>query len=194
MKTINKIKTIKILALLLTTMAVVTSCSNDDDPEPVNEEEVITTITASLTPVGGGTTIILQSQDLDGDGPNAPTISVSGKFAANTTYNGSLDLLNETESPAESITSEILEEDEEHQFFFNATNSIATFDYADSDSDGNPIGLEFTLTTSVNSGTGTISITLRHEPNKSAAGVINGDITNAGGETDISVSFAVEVE
>ena len=35
---------------------------------------------------------------------------------------------------------------------------------------------------------------LRHEPDKSAAGVSSGDITNAGGETDIEVSFNVIIE
>lgn len=190
MKTIGKMKTIKILALLLFSIVIVTSCSNDDDnPDPVNEEEVITTLTATLTPVGGGTAITMRSQDLDGDGPNAPVLFVSGDLVAGTTYNGTIEVLNETETPAEDITEEIEEEDDEHQFFFAATNGIATFAYSDMDGDGNPIGLEFTLTTAGAAGTGDITITLRHEPDKDAAGVSDGDITNAGGETDISVTF-----
>jgi hypothetical protein len=39
-----------------------------------------------------------------------------------------------------------------------------------------------------------LKITLRHEPNKKASGVVGGSITNAGGETDIEVSFDVEVK
>ncbi|HBK71516.1 MAG TPA: type 1 periplasmic binding fold superfamily protein, partial [Flavobacteriaceae bacterium] len=35
---------------------------------------------------------------------------------------------------------------------------------------------------------------LRHEPNKSASGVSDGDITNAGGETDIEVIFNITVQ
>ena len=185
------LKRIVILSLLTGTFV---ACSNDDDTPPIiNEEEVITTLTATLKPVGGGTDIILQTRDIDGDGPNPPVITVSGNLLANITYNGSLDLLNETESPAEPITEEIEEEDDEHQFFFQATNSIATFSYNDADSDGNPIGLSFILTTG-NAGTGTITITLRHEPNKSASGVSEGNITNAGGETDISATYPVIVE
>ena len=38
------------------------------------------------------------------------------------------------------------------------------------------------------------TITLRHEPAKTATGVSGGDITNAGGETDIEVVFDVTVE
>ena len=184
------LKTIVIFSLL--TGAFV-GCSDDDTPILINEEEVITTLSATLKPVGGGTDIELKTVDSDGDGPNPPVVTISGNLLANTTYNGSLDLLNETVSPAESITEEIAEEDDEHQFFFQATNSIATFQYSDQDGDGNPIGLSFTLT-SGNAGSGAITITLRHEPNKSADGVSAGDITNAGGETDITATFPIVVE
>lgn len=188
-------KTFKKVSILFLSTFIFIACSNDDDnPLPVNEEEVITTLTATLTPVGGGATITLQTRDLDGDGPNPPVIAVSGPLAVNKTYNGSLILLNETESPAELINAEIEEEDEEHQFFFQATNGIATFNYLDFDGDGNPVGLEFTLTTSANAGSGSITITLRHEASKDAAGVSDGDIANAGGETDIQAIFAVTVQ
>jgi hypothetical protein len=187
--------TFKKVSILFLSTLVFTACSNDDDnPTPVNEEEVITTLAATLVPVGGGTTVTLETRDLDGDGPNAPVVTVSGPLAVGTVYNGSLELLNETESPAESINAEIEEEDDEHQFFFQASNSIATFAYSDVDGNGNPLGLEFTLTTSDVSGNGNITITLRHEPNKDAAGVTEGDITNAGGETDIQAVFAVSVQ
>ncbi len=189
MKNLKNIYILPLLALFFM------ACSNDDDtPVPVIEEEVITTMTATLVPNGGGTTITLQTRDLDGkDGPNAPVLDISGNLAANTTYTGSIEILNETESPAEDITEEIEEKDEEHQFFFQATNSIATFTYSDQDGDGNPIGLSFTLTTG-SAGTGTITITLKHEPNKTASGVKDGDITNAEGETDVSASFNVTVQ
>ncbi|MFT6148889.1 MAG: hypothetical protein ACJAUH_001575, partial [Saprospiraceae bacterium] len=85
------------------------------------------------------------------------------------------------------------EEAEEHQFFFQTTLNDLEVIYDDQDADGNPIGLTTTVTTG-NSDTGTITIILKHEPNKSAAGVINGDITNAGGETDIEVTFGVDVQ
>ncbi|MEP3836084.1 MAG: type 1 periplasmic binding fold superfamily protein [Algibacter sp.] len=188
-------KTLKKLSLLFISALVFTACSSDDDnPEPVNEEEVITTLTATLVPVTSGTTVTLQTRDLDGDGPNAPVVIVSGALAANTTYNGTLELLNETESPAESINAEIEEEDDEHQFFYQVTNSLATFTYEDFDGDSNPVGLAFTVTTSATLGTGTLTITLRHEPNKSATGVSDGDITNASGETDFQAVFNIAVE
>lgn len=186
-------KTIKFLSLSLIATALLASCSSDDNSGsgPVNEEEVITTVTAVLT--SGGRTITLTSRDLDGaEGPQAPVITVSGNFAPSTTYTGSLDLLNEAASPSESIKQEILEEGDDHQFFFNVSNALGNFAYAaPNDENGRPIGLNFTFTTGANAGTGNLTVTLRHEPNKAGTNVSNGDITNAGGETDIEVSFPI---
>jgi hypothetical protein len=184
-------KSIKFLSILFIATITLSSCSKNDEPEPVNEEEVITTVTVTLT--NGSNTVTLQSKDLDGDGPNAPVVTVSGNLAANTTYTGAVVLLNETENPAEDITAEVRTEGDEHQLFYSATNNIATFAYTDKDSNNDPIGLAFTLTTGA-AGTGTIGVILRHEPNKSATGVSNGDITNAGGSTDVDVSFNVTVQ
>lgn len=166
------------------------ACSNDDDaPLPVNEEETITTMTVTLVPQGGGTTVTLRSQDLDGDGPNAPVITVSGPLAATTTYSGSIELLDETGTPAEDITEEVAEEGEEHQFFFGTSGSIAEVDYADQDAGGNPIGIAFTLGTG-GAGNASMTITLRHEPKKPN----DGTLTDAGGETDIAQTFSLVVE
>jgi hypothetical protein len=178
----------KALFLAITSIFI-TSCSNDDNG-PVNEEEVITTVTTTLT--GGGQVITLTSRDLDGDGPNAPVVTVSGNLAANTTYAGSVSFLNETESPAEDITVEVEEEGAEHQVFYQLPAVLGTVTYTDVDLNGRPIGLTFTLTTG-NAGTGNLSVTLRHLPNKSATGVASGDITNAGGSTDALVTYPVTV-
>lgn len=179
-------RTLKLLTLAFLLIALAACSSDDDNPAPVNEEEVITTVTATLTPVGGGTAITLRSRDLDGDGPNAPVITISGDLATGTTYNGALTLSNETESPAEDITAEVSAEGADHQFFF--TSGIGTVAYNDTDTNGDPIGLAFTLTTTTAT-TGNLTIILRHEPNKSATGVSSGDILNAGGETDVEVTF-----
>lgn len=183
-------KTLKLLGLLLITALFITSCS-DDEPEVVNEEEVITTIKVEL--ISGGNTITLLSKDSDGEGPNPPVVSVSGNLAAGTTYTGSIELLNETETPAEDVTEEIEEEDDEHQFFFIPSNGLVTTKYTDSDGDGNPIGLAFTLTTT-NAGTSNFRVVLVHEPNKSGTGVSAGDITNAGGEQEVDVTFPIVIQ
>lgn len=170
------------------------ACKKDDPKEPVipNEEEVITTLNFTLTPVGGGTPVEFKFKDLDGDGGNPPEISV-GKLDTNTQYTGSVELLNELETPADDITIEVREEAEEHQFFFQSTASGLSVAYDDLDADGKPIGLTTTITTQ-GASTGTLTITLKHEPVKDASGVSMGDITNAGGETDIEVTFDVGIE
>ena len=182
-------KFLKLFLILAVTGLFFTACSDDDDtPDPVNEEEVITTMTITLD--GGGTTITLRTRDLDGDGPDAPVVTVSGNLAASTTYEGSIELLNETESPAEDITEEVEEEDDEHQFFYIVGGGLdATTEYGNFDGDGNPLGTEFTLTTGAAS-TGTLAITLRHEPKKPNDGTLG----DAGGETDITETFNLTIE
>ena len=192
MKNIFQTKSL-LLTLIFVSLLSIMSCSDDpEDPIIENEEEVITTLTYTLTPSEGGSAVVLSYQDLDGDGANEPTIT-NGTLSAETTYSGSMTLLNETESPAESITEEIEEEDADHQFFFVTTVSGLSVAYADTDDDGNPVGLASTLTTG-SAGSGNLTVTLKHEPDKSASGVSDGVITNAGGETDISVTWTITVE
>ena len=172
-------------ATVIFTAVLFVSCVNDS--ELVNEEEVITTLTVTLVPEGGGTAVVLSFQDLDGDGEDAPVIN-TGDLAAGVTYNGSIELLNETESPAEDITEEVEEEDLDHQFFYTVGSGLdVTTAYSNFDSEENPLGTEFTLTAGAVS-SGTLTFTLRHEPNKPNTG-----LSNAEGETDIEVSFDIEV-
>ena len=110
-------------------------------------------------------------------------------------------LLNEQTLPSEDITEEVKAEAEEHQFFFLAyelTGAISTdlnVTYTDQDANGNPIGVSTLLKTETGDATlKALSIILRHEPNKFAVGVSNGDPTNAGGETDIEVVFKVVIQ
>lgn len=171
---------------------LVWSCNNDDNTPPaVNEEELITTVKVTLT--NGGNVITLQSKDLDGDGPNAPVVTVSGNLTANTTYSGIVEFLNESVNPVENITDEIEEEDEDHQVFYQLASGLGTLTYTDADSNGKPVGLTCSYQTG-NAMTGNLIVTLRHLPNKSAAGVATGDITNAGGSTDAEVTFPITIQ
>jgi hypothetical protein len=82
----------------------------------------------------------------------------------------------------------------EHQLFFQASEAIGVFSYADADMNGKPIGLAFTLKTGATGATGTIVVILRHEPLKSADGVASGSITNAGGATDAQITYPIQVK
>ena len=188
-------KQIFLLPLLILSL-VFTGCSDDDDHDdhshPVNEQEVITTVEVTLS--DGTNSYVLSWEDLDGDGPDEAVIN-GGTMPAGT-YSGDIQLYNKTVDPTDEeyvVTVEILEEDLDHQFFFTPINGLDVQGvYTDMDSEGNPIGQQFELT--ANASSGGLNIVLLHEPNKNAAGVPDGDITNAGGETDIEIIFPVTIE
>lgn len=166
------------------------SCSKDNEtPEAVNEEELITTLKVTLVPVSDGDTIVLTTRDLDGDGPNEPEITVSSNLVAGVSYNGSIELLDETKSPADNITEEVEEEADEHQFFYTVGSGLdVTVTATNLDSNGNFLGTEFELTANTAS-SGSLTFTLRHEPTKPNEG-----LSSAGGETDIAATFSIIVE
>ncbi|MFD1061728.1 type 1 periplasmic binding fold superfamily protein [Winogradskyella litorisediminis] len=186
-------KNLKIAFLLFAAALFTVSCSDDDNPVIVNEEEVITKMVVEFVPVGGGNRVVVEVNDPDGDGPIQP-VATDGILVANTTYNANITLLDESNpNDIENITEEVEEEDDEHQFFFATTGNIGTITYLDFDANNNPVGLNFSLET-LSATSGTLTVTLRHEPIKDAAGVSNGDITNAGGETDIQATFNISVQ
>ena len=166
------------------------SCDDDDAPEQINEEEVITTMTVTLVNhMDGSDVVTMQTQDLDGDGPDEPVVTVSGPLSSGTSYSGSIVWLNEMEDPAENITEEIVEEDDEHQVFFSASGVSMEFVYMDFDGNGNPLGTQFVLAP-LTTGEGSVIITLIHEPDKPNDDTVN----TAGGEIDIQTAFPVTVE
>lgn len=200
----------KFLAMFFVGALVLTSCSDDDDnPDPGTEEEVITTMTVTLTETGGTDTVTLNFFDEDGeDGPTSPVVSVEGTLKASTTYNGTILLENETEDPAEVVNEEIEREADEHQFFYfvpeNEDDLGITIAYTDKESDyenaegnlfesENPVGITFTVTTTDQTGDSKLRVVLIHEPVKDAQGVVEGDITNAGGSPDIDWTFDISV-
>lgn len=199
MKNIFKLK--HIYFLLVFSLGILGACDDNEEPEPENEEEEITTLNLTFTPQGGGTVVNASWKDLDGDGGNAPEIS-DITLENNKTYLLEIELLNENETPAEDITEEVKEEAAEHQFFYGGTAVFTNYinvAYADKESDyppntgDNPVGLKGTIS-SIKAGNGTFQIVLKHEPDKDATGVSDGDITLSGGETDIDVSFNMTIQ
>jgi hypothetical protein len=185
-KTMKTMKKISFYALLSIAML---GCSDDDAaPEVINEEELITTVILTLTPESGGQ-VVLTTVDLDGDGPDEPVTLVSGSFSENTQYQGVVAFLNQSETPEEDITEEVIEEADEHQVFYTTTEGLnIETQYEDQDSQGNPLGVQITLSTGLASA-GTLTVTLRHEPLKP-----NDGLDSAGGETDITTSFDVSIQ
>jgi hypothetical protein len=183
--------------MMLIGIAVLIGCKKDkEDPTtpepPVNEEEVITDLQVHFHSAGGAEHKHFHFSDSDGPGGAAPVIEAD-TLSADSVYEVHLTLLNSTVTPADDITVEIVEEAEEHQFFYHVTGASTQVDYTDADANGHPIGLGTTWSAGT-AAVGSIVITLRHGPDKGAAGVSDGDITNAGGETDIEVQFPLVME
>ena len=185
-------KTIKLLAILFVSALTFSACSEDDhdhDDDHDHEEELITTVNYKLTPDGGGTEVILTFSDPDGEGGNDGKYSASGSLLANTTYFGAVELLNETENPAEDITEEVKEEGDEHEFFYTTDITGLTISKTDVDANNNPLGIETNVMTGA-AGTGVITLVLKHEPTKPNDGTADG----AGGSTDVELTFPVTVQ
>lgn len=189
-------KTTKILASILILATLFFAGCKKDPLTPPNETELITTLKLTLMDTAAPyTTYSAEFRDLDGDGGIAATLDSliipSGKV-----YTASLLLLDERDAAAIDTTSiEINEENTVHQFFYQSTpiDVITNFTYLTFDDNGKPLGTEFSCKTKPTASTGTLRITLRHEPNKDGANVVNNDLTNAGGETDIQVDFPVRL-
>lgn len=186
-KTMNK-NLFKVAFLAATALFI--SC-DDDDPVVINEEETITTVIYELENVADANDVVtLTYVDTDADGPIAPTTTVSGPLTAGATYEGDIEFLDETDpNDVEDITEEVEEEDDEHEVFYVVSTADVTIVKNDVDGDGNPLGLETTATVGSTTGTGTLTIVLRHEPMKPNTG-----LADAGGETDVEAVFNIDVQ
>lgn len=174
-------------------ISLFSSCNKEkDDPIIPNEEELITTVIYTLVDTLTNDSLVFTYRDIDGDGGNPPIIEVDS-IKANSYYLGFITLLNEAVNPSIDIGIEVENEAEEHQFFFIIQSSLGIeIEYADLDANANPLGMK-TSFKSWDESAGEFTIILKHEPNKFAPGVSDGQIGNAGGETDVEVSFFVSI-
>tara|TARA_B110000459_G_C16625337_1_gene504972 strand:+ start:8381 stop:8968 length:588 start_codon:yes stop_codon:yes gene_type:complete len=195
MKTISRMKTYSILAVIALTIGMV-GCSKDDDvPEPVttgggtippNEEELITSVILSFVDTAGiQPSVEYAFRDPDGDGGNVPTQHDTIRLVTNTYYNATIQLLNESVAPAEDITLEVQQEDDEHLFCYAPSNTNVVIDRTDSDGTYEVGIATFWSTGAI--ATGTTTVTLKHQP-----GVKDG--TCAPGDTDVEITFVTEVQ
>ncbi|EMS31729.1 hypothetical protein C943_02000 [Mariniradius saccharolyticus AK6] len=188
-----------ILLLSFTAMMVFSSCKSED-PEEENEGEVITEVTLRFTevdPVAGlGTPFEVKASDPQGlESGSAPTIGTIN-LTKGKTYRLEISLFNGIAN--EDITEEIEEEKEEHQFYFLGTafvgSPVGAYTYGDEDANGNPVGLlgAVTLIPTPGFNNATFRLILRHDLDKNFPGANNPhwqNFTQAGGETDLDISF-----
>ena len=205
MNTIEKIRNFRLIILFFAAIAI-TSCSNDDDvPEEENELEVITDVKLVFTNTTDASDVIEASaQDADGLGIGELMVLNQINLDANKTYILSFEIFNNLETPGEDIGDEILEEDNEHQFFFsfsdgafsnpggngNIDTASDPLEYNDQDENGNPVGLSTTWTTSAEAlSGGNFTVTLKHQPDVKTATSGAND-----GETDFNLRFVLNIQ
>jgi hypothetical protein len=163
------------------------SCKKDT-VEP-NEEEVITTLIATFTDNATSAKTTFKFDDTDGPGGTAPTTDMI-TLAPGKSYTVALTLLNKTANPVDTLSNEIDEEADDHEFFFEPTagSNITVTNRNLAGSLNLPLGLSSTWTTGAIA-TSSIRITLKHKPGTKAAG----DVVTKG-ETDIEVVFPTKIQ
>lgn len=179
-------KHLKFLAVFMLGGLILAGCKKKNNEEE-NEEELITTVKVNLTEVGTSNTLSFTWKDVDGPGGNAPQITPI-VLGASKAYSCTLEFLDESKTPAEDITEEIEEEDDEHQIYYEVATANLTVSNLNTDGGGLPLGTTSSWATGA-AGTGTLKITLKHKPGIKAAG----DLVSKG-ETDIEVIFPVTIQ
>jgi hypothetical protein len=159
----------KNLSVILAFLLLVTSACTPEEPMEGEEE-----IDAVQLVIGTQTITWRESDTTD------PVITLD----ANSTVTVAATFLNEAEN--ENVNEEILAEADEHLVCFTVNGANLDIAITDKDAGGLDVGLVSTWTTG-DASTGTLTLELRHQP-----GVKDG--TCAPGDTDVQVSFDVEIQ
>jgi hypothetical protein len=176
---------------LLAIMTLSTGCSkilgNKND-----EQENITTLRFIAVDVTSGVGAIdtFEFSDPDGPGGNNPIRFDTILLQAGKKYTVGLQVLDESKTPVVDLSPEIVNEGDEHQFFYVSNISGFNVNYSDKDSKGNPIGLNTEWNIPNTGVSGNLQIILKHQPRSKAAAPGN---INAG-ETDVDVTFPVIIQ
>lgn len=122
------IKTTLIIAFAsLTTLISCKKSEDADHPHDHASQEQITTLILSgynaANPTDTNHLVSVKWEDLDGNGGNAPIID-SLLLDTGITYSMSMLLLDKTKTPYDTISNEILERGDIHQFFYTPSSSI----------------------------------------------------------------------
>lgn len=181
----------KIVASTTLILTFLMGCKRPEtaQPQKVNESEFITSLKIKLRKEGERNfSKTLYFKDLDGEGGMDPVLELD-ELDANTVYFGRIEVLDESKNPTIDVTKEIIEEKNEHQFFFRVfPENFVEIAYQSFDVDdfGVPFGVEPKLTTK-NEGKFNLEVDLRHQANNRKPRSGNGD--QSIGASDILVVF-----
>ena len=109
---------------------VVVGCKKDEvkptDDHDHNDGELITTL--ELKFLNKDTTFVVTYDDPDGFGGKAPIKFDQINLLKNTDYSVEITLLDKTKTPYDTISNEVLEEADDHLFFYSST-PVDLFEY-----------------------------------------------------------------
>ncbi len=189
----NQIIKTAFIAIAFTT--TISACKKDENAPIPDEQELITTLKIQLSNSSKGfmKTFVYKVENGFGSGSGGTIQIDTIKLEPGVIYDAILSVQNEKATPAEDITNEILEKDDEHLFVFDSTpssgnGSVAVSD-GSKDKNGAPLNQTFKLTTG-SLGKGKFGIQLMHLPTNKAGTTPSA----AGGETDLAVNFPVVIE
>lgn len=174
--------------MLLLALLVASSCKKEKAQEEQNDNELITTVELRITESGTNNSTIFKWEDIDGPGGEDPIIQPVN-LLPNKLYNVQVAFIDASQNPPESITSEIVKENDVHRLYYEPDQSTGiTVGSLDLDDNNLPLGLNCSWKTT-GSGSGNMLITLRHYPNggKEASDPVNSSKSNS----DAAVEFPV---
>lgn len=200
MKNLNKLR--RLLAALFI-FSVVFACSEAEAPEEENETEVFTDVELIFTAEDGSVVRALAQDPTGGLGLNSSFTVQPITLKSNTTYTLTFELLNRLVAPVENVQEEIVDEDDEHQIFFEFTNGAFSsptgngniqnrngeINYLDFDRNSLPVGLRTRWTTAGLLQNGTFRVWLAHQP-----GVKTPTSTANDGDVDFDITFQLSIE
>lgn len=175
------------IASALATGMLLTGCSEENPVTPRDDHDVVTTITLSCVSTTGDT-LSFTWQDDDAQGSAPPSRIDTIRLPAHAHFTGNVHVYNSTVNPVADITPSILADANHHQFMFTDSRKLVEFSATDTDANGKPIGLKYSLMTGEN-GSSTLRVSLYHYENATDK------VDNVpGSESDISVEFPLLIE
>jgi hypothetical protein len=188
-------KNILVAGALIVGAFIFTSCEKEEEKKPeapkptANPKEVITTVKLFMEDTLGNETVATW-RDADGDGPGVPVIT-GLTLKAGMHYDGEVLLLDESKSPVDTISKEILREAKAHQFFYTPQGDVSTrleIEREDKDANNQPFGMIIHVdVTAGSAATGSLKVVLKHYDG------IDKSTNPTVGETDVEAVFPVTI-
>jgi hypothetical protein len=184
-------KPVLAIAVIVLILAGLNGCKDVHLHPEGGEHEAITTVTLTFVDQSDSSqTITAVWEDVDGIGGANPNRIDTIKLEKAKVYKCTVSLKNHSAHPPIDLTEDIKAELDNHQFFFDVTGGSAQISITDTDSRGLPVGLQFSLSTSMDASAvpGSVTMSLYHFDNSA-----DKTGSNRGNETDIEVTLPLLV-